>query len=117
MEVIAATEHDLDRLSELSVSLGNVPFILGQCKASLLMDAGQIVGFAAVQSAQHAAGSWVKEEYRRGGHTYGLRRCLENEMRRAGIGVYFSIPGSESERQLFAKYGAVDERLIQVKKL
>lgn len=117
MQVIAATPGDVHRLSALSVSLGNVPLFHGQCAASLLVDAGEIVGFAATQTAHHAAGSWVKEEFRRKGYTYELRRCLEDELHKAGVPVYFSIPNTWFEKRLFAKYGPVTERVVQVKTL
>src|SRR5260370_11458674 len=111
MEVRAANFRDMKKLSDLYVSLGNVPFILGQCAASLLVDDDEIVGFAAAQSAWHAAGSWMKEEHRRQGKTYELRNCLDNELRRLGIKVYFAIPNNDFERQLFAKYGQVTEHI------
>lgn len=117
MEVRLATPEDLNELSKLSVSLGNVPFFPGQCVASLLADGDEIVAFAAAQSAWHAAGSWVKEEHRRQGHTYALRHSLENELRRQGIKVYFALPGNDFERALFQKYGTVTEHAVQVRHL
>ena len=117
MEVRAATLQDVQRLSELSVSLGNVPFLPHRVTASLLVDDDEIVGFAAAQMAWHAAGSWVKEEHRRKGHTYELRHCLENELRGKGIPVYFAIPGTDFEKALFAKYGHVTEHIVQVRHL
>src|SRR5712664_596602 len=117
MEVRAATFRDMKKLSDLSVSLGNVPFMLGQCLASLLIEEDEIAGFAAVQSAWHAAGSWVKEEHRKQGHTYELRNCLDTELRRLGTKVYFAIPGNDFEKTLFAKYGHTTEHTVQVRHL
>ena len=72
---------------------------------------------SAVQNAQHAAGSWVKEEFRKRGHSYELRRCLDNELRRRGFTVYFALPGDDFEKHLFSKYGAVTEHLAQIRHL
>ena len=110
MEIRLATTSDIEKLSKLSVRLGNVPFFPSQCKASLLLDdEGEIAGFVAVQIAWHAAGSWVREDHRKQGRTYELRRC--------GIGVYFAIPSNDFEKQLFAKYGHVTESFGQVRHL
>lgn len=117
MEVRLFQPSEIEKLSKLSVSLGNVPFFSGQVKAAILLDEKEIVGFAAVQSAWHAAGSWVKEEHRKQGHTYDLRNCLDNELRRNGIKVYFALPGNDFEKQLFAKYGHVTEQTVQVRHL
>ena len=117
MECRLASQPEIEKLSKLSVSLGNVPFFKDQCIASLLVDDEEIIGFAAVQTAWHAAGSWVKEDHRKQGHTYRLRSSLENELRRKGIGVYFAIPGDDFEKQLFAKYGQVTEHLMQTRHL
>ena len=117
MEVRTATISEIKELSELSVRLGNIPFFPGQCKAALLFDDKEIVGFAAAQSAWHAAGSWVHEHYRGKGHTYELRRKLEDELRHAGVSVYFSIPGNHFEQVLFEKYGLCTKNLVQIKRL
>jgi hypothetical protein len=119
MDCRLATEKEIQELSKLSVRLGNIPFFPGQCVASVLVEAeaDEIVGFAAVQSAWHAAGSWMHEDHRRKGRTYDLRHCLENELRRKGIGVYFAIPGNDFEKELFAKYGTVTEHTVQVRHL
>src|SRR6266436_5502419 len=101
MELRPATVSDIKELSELSVRLGNIPLLPGQSKAALLLDDEEIIGFAAVQSAWHAAGSWIKEEHRKQGHTYRLRSYLDNELRKAGIKVYFALPGSDFEKMLF----------------
>lgn len=117
MEVRLAVQSEIEKLSKLSVSLGNVPFFKGQCAASLLIEGEEIVGFAATQTAHHAAGSWVKEEHRRQGKSYELRTCLENELRRSGIKVYFAIPGNPFEQALFAKYGHTTEQMVQLRHL
>lgn len=113
---IAKLEEIAD-LSRFSVSLGNVPFLPGQCLVSTLRLGREVVGFAAVQNACHAAGSWVSPEHRRNGHTYQLRKCLENEMRSKGIPLYFAVPGNDFEKELFAKYGPVSEHIVQMKRL
>lgn len=112
-----ATAEDTNKLSALSVSLGNIPFLPGQSVISFFKDEHGIAGFAAVQSAWHAAGSWVKETHRKQGLTYELRTALDNEMRRHGIPVYFALPGNEFERELFRKYGHVVERMAQIRSL
>jgi hypothetical protein len=117
MEVRIATEEEIQNLSWMSVSLGNVRFLPGQAVVALLEHDKKIVGFAAVQAAVHAAGSWVKEEFRRKGHTYELRQCLDNELRSRGIPVYFAFPNTDFEKHLFAKYGTVTEHLAQVRHL
>lgn len=117
MEVTIATPEEMQELSRLSMRVGNIPFFAGQSTAAIMRDGKEIVGFAAVQNAQHAAGSWVKEELRRRKHSYELRSCLENELRRRGIPVYFALPGNDFEKQLFAKYGNVTEQQIQIRHL
>lgn len=137
MEVRIATPEELQTLSQLSVRLGNVPFVPGQAIVSVMtrdratLDSKrlpsksgetendeQIIGFAAVQNALHAAGSWVKEEFRKRGHSYELRTCLDNELRRRGFPVYFALPGSDFEKHLFAKYGHVTEHTaVQIRHL
>src|SRR5260370_8708688 len=115
MEVRIATAEELSRLSKLSVSLGNVPFLPDQAIVALLEhgegqnEGKEIVGFAAVQNAQHAAGSWVKEEFRRQKYSYDLRHALDNELRRRGFAVYFALPRNDFEKQLFANYGTGTE--------
>lgn len=121
MEVRIATPEETAKVSKLSVSLGNVPFLPAQAIVAILEhDAGEgkeIVGFAATQNAQHAAGSWVKEEFRKQKYSYELRHCLDNELRRRGFSVYFALPGNDFEKQLFAKYGTVTEHAAQIRHL
>lgn len=117
MEVRLASQTEIEELSKLSVKLGNIPFFPGQCTASILLDGEEIIGFAATQNAQHAAGSWVHEDHRLQRRTYELRNILENELRRKGIGVYFAIPANEFEKNLFAKYGTVTEHIVQTRHL
>lgn len=121
MEVRIATPEEIRKVSELSVRLGNIPFLPNQSMVALLEDENEkgkeIVGFAAVQNAVHAAGSWVKEEYRRKGYTYQLRSALDNELRRLGFPVYFAFPRNDFEKQLFAKYGLVIEHQAQIRHL
>jgi GNAT superfamily N-acetyltransferase len=116
-DIKLATAEDIKKLSELSVRLGNIPLFPGQSIVSFFEDGEGVAGFAAVQSAWHAAGSWVKEEYRRLGFSYELRSALDNELRRRGIQVYFALPGNEFEKMLFAKYGHVLEQTVQVRHL
>lgn len=118
MECRLASQIEIEKLSKLSVSLGNIPLFPGQCKASLLLDDdGEIAGFAAVQAAWHAAGSWVREDHRLQRQTYEMRNLLDNELRRCGVGVYFALPSNDFEKQLFTKYGTVTEHLAQVRHL
>ena len=118
MEIRLLQPSEIEKLSKLSVALGNIPFFAGQCKAAILIDEEKnIVGFSAVQSAWHAAGSWVREDHRKQGKTYDLRSCLDNELRRNGIKVYFAIPQNDFEKQLFEKYGHVTEQLVQIRHL
>jgi hypothetical protein len=121
MEIRIATPAETVTISELSRRLGNVPFFPGQSIVALLEKENdgekEIVGFAAVQTAQHAAGSWVKEDLRKKKLSYELRHALDNELRRRGIPVYFALPNSDFERHLFAKYGPVTEHLVQVRHL
>ena len=112
-----ATLDEIPDLSRLSVSLGNIPLIPGQSNASVVRMGAEIVGFAAVQAAAHTAGSWVHPDWRRQGVSRHLRIVLENDMRQRGITHYFSIPGNDFERQLFAKYGPVSEHVVQIKEL
>ena len=117
MEVRIATAEETRKLSQLSVRLGNVPFLPGQSIVALLEHDKEMVGFAAVQNAQHAAGSWVKEEFRRRHHSYELRACLDNELRHRGFSVYFALPKNDFEKHLFSKYGTVTEYAVQVRHL
>jgi acetyltransferase (GNAT) family protein len=108
----------IEELDKLSRSLGNTPLISGSSLASVMRDEnGTIVGFASVQTALHASGSWISPGYRRNGYTYELRRLLESDMRAKKIPVYFAFPGNDFEKELFRKYGSVTERLAQVKEL
>jgi len=118
MECRLATSNEIEKLSKLSVSLGNIPFFKDQCVASVLLDDEEkTAGFVAVQSAWHAAGSWVAEGHRLQRHTYEMRQLVDNELRRRGVGVYFAIPGKDFEKELFAKYGHTTEHLVQVRHL
>lgn len=117
MKVVPAKLGDIPGLSVLSVSLGNVPFTPGHTVASLLVEGEQVLGFAAAATALHAAGSWVHPLHRGKGWTHLLRADLEDEMRKLGVPFYFSIPNNDFEKELFKKYGPVDERLVQVRKL
>lgn len=121
MEVRIATAEETQKISQLSVRLGNLPFFSGQSIVALLeheiQGKPEIVGFAAVQNAQLAAGSWVKEEFRRQKHSYELRQCLDNELRARGIPVYLALPRTDFEKHLFAKYGTVTEHAAQVRHL
>jgi len=121
MEVRIATPAEIAEVSKLSVRLGNVPFVKDQAIVALLEHEIEgkkaIVGFAAVQNAMHAAGSWVKEEFRGQKHTYQMRAVLDNELRRRGFPVYFALPANEFEQHLFAKYGQVTEHLAQIRHL
>lgn len=121
MEVRIATKEETQKLSQLSVKLGNVPFLPDQSIVALL-ERGEgkekeIIGFAAVQNALHAAGSWVKDDLRRQKLSYKLRECLDNELRRRGFSVYFALPSSDFEKFLFSKYGQVTEHLAQIRHL
>jgi hypothetical protein len=117
MEVKIATPAEIAEVSKLSVKHGNIPFLPGQSVVAVLEHDQKVIGFAAVQAAIHAAGSWIDEEHRRQGHTYPLRQALDNELRRLGYTVYFSLPGNDFERQLFAKYGQVTEHKAQIRHL
>lgn len=117
MEVHIATPEETEKLSALSVAQGNVPFLAGQSIISVLEHDKKVIGFAAVQTALHAAGSWVEETYRRQKHSYGLRHALDNELRRRGFSVYFALPASDFEKHLFAKYGTVIEHQAQIRSL
>lgn len=121
MEVRIATAEEVVKLSKLSVSLGNVPFFPSQATVALLEhgegEEKEIVGFAAVQGAVHAAGSWVKPEFRRQKHSYDLRHALDNELRRRGFSIYFALPRNDFQKQLFQKYGTVTEHLVQIRHL
>lgn len=101
----------------ISIEVGNIPFLPNQSMVSVMRDRGRIVGFAGVQAASHAAGSWVAPEYRLRGYSYELRKVLENGMRKFGIKIYFSLPQNDFEKALFAKYGPVQEKLVQVREL
>jgi hypothetical protein len=107
----------LAELNLLSQSLGNTQLVYGNSLASVLRDEENIIGFAAVQLALHASGSWIHPDYRGKRHTYELRSLLESEMRIRSIPVYYAFPGNDFERMLFKKYGHVREQLAQVKEL
>lgn len=117
MEVRIATPEEMQALSQLSVRLGNVPFIKDQAIVAVLEHNKETVGFAAVQNAQLAAGSWVKEEHRKQKHSYELRQCLDQELRRRGFSVYLALPRTDFEKFLFAKYGPVTEQTVQIRHL
>jgi GNAT superfamily N-acetyltransferase len=115
MEIVRS---GMKEVSEFSQGVGNVPLGEGTSAAAVLRDDdGKIVAFAAVQTAVHAAGSYVAPAHRGKGLTYELRKMLESELRTQGVPMYFAIPASEFEKNLFAKYGAVQERTVQVKSL
>ena len=115
MEIV---KSGMKEISEFSQGVGNVPLAEGTSIAAVVRDnEGKIIAFAAVQTAVHAAGSYVAPKHRRKGLTYELRKMLESELRTQGIPMYFAIPTSEFEKNLFAKYGAVVERTVQVKEL
>lgn len=117
MEVHIATPEETEKLSALSLAQGNIPFLAGQAIISVLEHESKVIGFAAVQTALHAAGSWVDEKHRLQKHSYELRHALDNELRRRGFPVYFALPGNDFEKHLFAKYGMVTERLAQIRHL
>lgn len=117
MQVRIAKPEEIEKLSQLSVSLGNVPFVRDQAIVAVLEHEEKIVGFAAVQHALHAAGSWIAEKQRKKKLSYQLRQALDNELRTRGFQFYFAIPGSDFEKHLFAKYGPVTEHLVQVRQL
>lgn len=121
MEVRIATAEETRAVSALSVKVGNIPLFPQQSIIAVLEhgdgDEKEIVGFAALQTAQHAAGSWVKEEFRKQKHSYELRHALDNELRRRAIPVYFALPQSDFEKHLFEKYGPVTEHIVQVRHL
>lgn len=117
MKVEILTGRQILDLSELSKSLGNIPLVPGQSLASVMYDNQKIVGFAAVQGACHAAGSWVHPDYRGQKLTYSLRSPLEAALKANGILIYFAFPGNDFEKQLFAKYGPTTEKLAQIRTL
>jgi hypothetical protein len=121
MQVRIASPEETQKLSQLSVAHGNIPFLSGQAIIAVLeeqeKDEKNIIGFAAVQTALHAAGSWVEEKHRKQKHSYELRHCLDGELKRRGFTVYFALPASDFEKALFAKYGAVTEHLAQIRHL
>lgn len=117
MEARIVRPEETETFSEISIALGNIPFVRDQSVIAALEDGNELVGFAVVQNALHAAGSWVNPEARRRGHSYQLRRALDDELRRRGYSVYFALPRNDFERQLFAKYGPVTECLVQVRHL
>jgi len=116
MKVSIAKPEEIAAISKLSVSQGNIPFETSGV-ISTLRDDENILGFAAVQPAFHAAGSWIHPAHRHNGYTYELRQCLEDELKYRGINVYFSIPNTPFERELFQKYGFSEERVVQVRRL
>jgi GNAT superfamily N-acetyltransferase len=118
MKVEIVKGEALKEVSEFSKSIGNIPLLEATSMASVLRDDdGDIVGFAAVQAACHACGSYVKPEFRRKGLTYTLRQALESELRSQGIPMYFALPHNKFERELFKKYGPVKEQIVQVREL
>ena len=116
-KIVLATEQEIPRLSEFSVKVGNIPFFKDQVIASMMIQDKEILGFAAVQSAWLAAGSWIKEDLRKNGYASEVRKVLDDELRRRNIPIYLSLPTTEFERNLFAKYGHVTERLAQIRYL
>lgn len=117
MEVRIANPDETEAFSEISVALGNIPFVRNQSIIAVLEHKNELLGFAAAQNALHAAGSWVNPEVRGKKLSYELRRALDDELRRRGFQVYFALPRDDFERSLFAKYGPVTEALVQVRHL
>lgn len=117
MKCVIATPEQIAKLTKVSVKMGNIPFFPDRCIAAIFEHDNEIVGFAAVQSAWHAAGSWVKEEFRGQKWTYEMRQALDNELRKRGVFVYFALPGNDFEKALFRKYGHTTEHLVQVRHL
>lgn len=108
----------MQELDKLSRSLGNTPLIPDLSLASIMREGnGDIIGFASVQTALHASGSWIRPDHRGHRYTYELRKLLEVDLKGKGIQVYFSVPGTDFERILFAKYGPVKEKIVQVREL
>jgi hypothetical protein len=102
-------------LDELSRSVGNNEMIPGLCIASALKEDSRIIGFANVRVVCHAGGSYVHPDYRLRGLSYRLRESLENALREEKVTRYFAIPGNDFERDLFRKYGPVEEKMVQIK--
>jgi len=117
MEVRIATPEEIAKISAYSASKGNSPFYPTESIVAFLEHEKEILGFAGVQKALHAAGSFVDEKHRKQGHSYELRRALDNELRRRGFQVYFAFPNTDFEKHLFAKYGIVTEHLAQIRHL
>jgi len=117
VDIRLATNDEIAKVSKLSVSLGNVPFDKDSSIVATLVHDDDIIGFAAARLCWTAAGSWVNENYRRQGHSYGLRKCLDDELRRRNVQLYIAIPNNDFERTLFSKYGLVTEHVAQVRHL
>jgi hypothetical protein len=121
MKIEIAKGEAIKEVSDFGVSIGNNILIPGVAVAAVLRDDdGKIIGFAAAQAACHAAGSYISPEFRKKGYTYDLRMALENELKSDGIPVYFAIPNTEFERELFKKYGSkkpIKEQIVQIKEL
>jgi hypothetical protein len=117
LKIRIASPAETKAVSAFPCVSGTCRSFRGQSIVSFLEHDDEIVGFAAVQSAQHAAGSWVKEEFRKQKHSYELRHALDNELRRRAIPVYFALPQSDFEKHLFQKYGPVTEHIVQVRHL
>ena len=112
-----ASPNDIAKVSTYSVLCGNIPLVEDQAVASVLKDGDDLVGFAAAQVAIHAAGSYIDPRFRGRGLTYGLRSQLEATLKKYGFRMYFAIPGNDFEKMLFAKYGPVQEGIVQIKDL
>lgn len=120
MEIRIATAQEIEQVSKLSLHLGNGALSDRAVVSIMLRPAEkgkEIIGFAAVEPAFHAAGSWVEEKHRKQGHSYQLRACLDNELRSRGLTIYFALPANDFERHLFSKYGPVTETIAQVRHL
>ncbi len=117
MKVRIATPDETEQLNALSLAVGNIPFVRDHSIVAVLEHGEKIVGFAATQEAMHAAGSWIDPAHRRRGLSYRMREALDQELRRRGYPVYFALPNTDFERQLFKKYGPVTERLIEIREL
>ena len=112
-----ATPEETAKLNALATSVGGNPFVPNHSIVAVLEQQKKIVGFCGAQEAMHAAGSWLRSDLRGRRLSYSMREALDQELRRRGYPVYFALPNSEFERELFKKYGPVTERLIEIREL
>lgn len=119
MECRIARPDEIAAISKQSLSLGNVAFDPDKSIVAVLIHSttNECEGFAAVNSAYIAAGSWIDEVYRGRKLSYEMRACLDNELRRRGVTTYIAVPNKTSEYVLFAKYGSVTDHMAQVRHL